>query len=137
MKWLGCCCIFIHLLQLTVMMVSMFTLLLETLHFEPYPDKLRSFLIAFSLRGAKSCRKADTARRIFCCLCCSKIIAKEYYGAYVFLNSNFFVFKVRLVKFCTDIIWDKINIFRPKKSGSNQQRLYYDVIFALLKIENC
>ena len=32
---------------------------------------------------------------------------------------NSFVYKVRLPKFCTELIWDKMNILRQRESGSN------------------
>ena len=41
-------------------------------------------------------------------------------GVFSTPNPNSFVFKVRL-QFCTELLWDKINILRQKESGSNQQ----------------
>ena len=34
--------------------------------------------------------------------------------------SNSFVFTVKRLKFCTELLWDKMNIFLQKKLASNQ-----------------
>ena len=80
--------------------------------------------------------KAKTERRIFCCLCYSKIIAKGEAVEYVALNPDFFLLKIRLAKFCTELLYDKIDIFQQRESGSNQEQPHYDIIFAQLRIKN-
>ena len=49
---------------------------------------------------------------------------------------NSFVFKVRQLKFCSELLWDKMNILRQRKSESNRQWRHYDVIFSLLSIKS-
>ena len=114
----------------------MLTISLERLDFEHFPDRHRIFLVAFSLSGPNLAMKAKTERRIFCCFCYSKIIAKGEVLEYVVLNPDIFLLKIRLAKFCTELLYDKIDIFRERESGSNQWRPHYDMIFALLRIKN-
>ena len=44
-------------------------------------------------------------------------------GGGVFSTSlhNSFVFKVKLLKFSTELLWDKMNILGQRESGSNRQ----------------
>ena len=50
---------------------------------------------------------------------------------------NSFVFKVRRLKFCVELVWGRTNVLRQEKSGSNRHWRHYDVILALMNIENC
>ena len=50
---------------------------------------------------------------------------------------NSFVFKVRLLKFCTELLSDRMNNLRWKKSKSNQQWRHYDVIFFSDEYKQC
>ena len=50
---------------------------------------------------------------------------------------NSSVFKSRRLKFCTELFRSRTNILKQEKRDQNRYRRNFDVIFALMSIENC
>ena len=48
-----------------------------------------------------------------------------------------FAFKVRIIKFCTELRWDKMNILQPKNPDEIDNDVTITSYFVLLSIKNC